>query len=171
MKDRRGSVGVFAALSIISVFIVLGATIEVVKAYTLASAVKTYVSEAVVATAADNYYNIYTGIREGNSTGDFFDDEAWNSSVLSTDLQNRLESILVLEGSGAELVNSSGGVKKLSINDLKLTYEGVSKQADNSQVLNFKATFEIEMPLSLGGVTLSPLKLKQSVSSTFMPLY
>ncbi|MEG1779437.1 MAG: hypothetical protein RR263_04985, partial [Oscillospiraceae bacterium] len=66
IRSNCGSVSIYSAFVILCMFILMGSTIEVVKAYTVISSVKTFVSEAVVSTAADNYYSIYTGIRESN---------------------------------------------------------------------------------------------------------
>lgn len=173
LKEKKGD-GLFFAVAVLwsGIFLLMLVSIFIYL-YTMMMGISDYTQQAILQTAASNAYNVYNGIREGNSSAHNYAGEGvWNEMVTTAEVMRRLEDTLKLERKGNGLYKyKDDGSLHYAISDISIHCTNVSVGAtDNSITLTFETTVQAEVPVYFLGVTV-PIDKPISLTSYYTPRF
>jgi Flp pilus assembly protein TadG len=172
LKDTKGSLQIGAVAVLLLFFMMLSAVMESMKLKSITQGVGDIVQQAVLSAAADNAYNAYNGVREGNTAAADYTDN-WYDNVTTADVQYKLNSLLNLANNGGKYIKTSpDGKTQFALYNLNVQYDNPPVASfSNDTRLSFVTTFVLEVPMSFAGGYLMPYKKEMTVRSEYIPLY
>ncbi|MCM1060986.1 MAG: hypothetical protein NC452_11950 [Eubacterium sp.] len=89
----------------------------------IASGVRDAVQSAVIATATENYGNLYNGIREGYAGGYSLTGESWSERFSGGSVYSRLGRLLGITSNGSKYTKFNSDGEEFSVYGLSTTVE------------------------------------------------
>lgn len=174
LKEKRGDLSLLSSANALLLFLIFLLLLSsFIYLYTMVMGITDYTQEAILQTATSNAYNVYNGVREGNSSAHIYAGSGvWNEMVSTAEIMRRLEDMLELDRRGNGLYKyKEDGSLKYAISDIQIYCSNVSVgSSGNSVKLTFKTTLTAEVPLRFLGATLH-VKKKISMISYFTPRF
>lgn len=147
---------------------------QYVRLMIIASGIRDAVQSAVIATATENYGNVYNGVREGYAGGYTLSGESWTERLSKGSVYSRLNRLLGTEYNNGKYSKFNSDGLEFSVYGLRTTVEN-APFAPNSTVgiQQFEATsyITLEVPLSFAGDVLPPMKIELEVKSHYTPKF
>lgn len=175
LKCNKGATSVVNVTVIILVAIMFLALFwEYFSMYNRMSLITDHMEQTIIKTATSNYYNVYKGIREGNSSAhDYAGNDIWVAVVTTEDVIAGLEKTLTLDKNNNTLSKyTSDGTLLYSISNIQSQVSNVEVGTTSADAvkLTFYTTADAIIPLHFMGVTINVNK-KVSINSHFIPRY
>ncbi|MEA4934339.1 MAG: hypothetical protein VB071_12295 [Lawsonibacter sp.] len=162
LRETRGEFAPMMAAILMVGVLLLSTALEVHHVYAVVDRVAGIADEAVLAAAADNVEEIYSGVRESAWASRQYQDNAWACQISTSAVEEALIDSLgaVSDGAGLRVGDS-----------VRIT--ALETQAENPEDgnLNFTTTLTLEIPLSLGGDLLPPIHKTLEVKTTYEPRF
>ena len=174
LKNKKGTAFpliVAAALVLVMIFCVAS---EYIRMMIIAQGVRDAVQSAVISTVNDNYDDVYHGIREGYSGAyqPFADD--FEESLDYGDIYSNLDQVLGLKQENGYHVKYAGSTVEFRLSGLSVDLDNMPfapAVPDNSSGLLVETVIKLEVPLSFGGKSLSPMAINLKIQAKYMPLF
>lgn len=171
LKDCSGSGQILTIVILLVVMMTLSFLMEGLRVFNQAMMIREAVEQAIVSVAADNAYNAYAGVREGNAAPYLPDGSDWRLAVETSDVASHLTSQNNLRRSGTSFYKDSDGQEQWSIHNLQVTALPPDIRSENSILLRFEATFIVHIPVRFLGSLKGTYQATQTVKSSYIPLY
>lgn len=140
----------------------------------IASGVRDAVQSAVIATATENYGNLYNGIREGYAGGYALTGESWSERLSGGSVYSRLGRLLGITSNGSKYTKFNSDGEEFSVYGLSTTVENAPfAPASTDGIQQFEATtfIDLEVPMSFCSEILPPMKIRLKVKSKYTPKF
>ena len=171
---RRDGGGMFTpVIAVMLCMLFLAGLTHYIRVYSMVLGISDYTQEAVLQTATANSYNVFGGVREGNSSAHLYAGSGvWQELVSTAELYNRLEDMLQMTRGGNSLyMYDASGRLKYAISNIQIHCENVDVGANgNSVTLTFSTTVTAEIPITFLGVT-NRVMMDISLKSYFTPRF
>lgn len=162
LRETRGEFAPLMAVILMVGVLLLSTALEVHHVYAVVDRVAGITDEAVLAAAADNVAEIYSGVRESAWSARQYQDDAWACQISTSAVEEAL-------------VDSLGAVSdeaRLRVGDsFRMTALEIQAKNPEGGNLNFTTTLTLEIPLSLGGDSLPPIHKTLEVKTTYEPRF
>lgn len=163
LRDRRGEVFFSSAVKIMLAALVLAVLMSIFHVYYTIGAVREKVNESVLAVASANIAEFYGGAREGDGFARHYEGGTYASAVSSDDVLETLSQSV-----GASTVDDAGEITVRSSYSISMLQTSFVNSTGN--VLNFKTTLTVTVPLKLAGITV-PISKDILVRSSYDPKF
>lgn len=174
IKEKKGSsFPLTVAIALVIVIIMCGIS-EYMRLMIIASGVRDAVQSSVIATANDNYDNVYNGVREGYSGGYALSDSTWEGSLDYGDIYSRLNRSLGLQKSGGVHIKYAGETIEFKLSNLSVDIINAPfapSNPDGMQKFLADATITLEVPVFFGGKSLLPMRINLKVKAGYTPKF
>lgn len=171
IRERKGSSFPLIVAVALALVIILCGISEYMRLMIIASGIRDAVQSAVIATANDNYDNVYNGVREGYSGGYKLNDSSWEASLDYGDIYDRLDCTLGLQKIGEVHVKYAGEKVEFELSNLVVDIMNASFAPSGSGGLqNFtaNAAITLEVPVSFGGKLLPSMRINLKVKAGYI---
>ncbi len=172
-ESKGSSFPLIVAIALVLLLIMCGIT-EYMRLMIIASGVRDAVQSAVIATANDNYANVYHSVREGYSGGYLLSGASWTDSLDYGDIYDRLDRTLGLQEAGGEHIKYAGGAVEYKLSNLSVEIINAPFAPGNpasEQKFLADAAITLEVPVSFGGKALPPMRIKLKVRAGYTPKF
>ena len=174
IREKVGSsFPLIVAVALALVIIMCGIS-EYFRLMIIASGVRDAVQSAVIATANDNYDDIYNGVREGYSGGYALSGSTWQGSLDYGDIYDRLDRTLGLQKSGGFHIKYAGETVEFRLSNLSVDIINAPfapSNPDGMQKFLADATIVLEVPVSFGGKSLLPMRINLKTKAGYTPKF
>ncbi|OLN30087.1 hypothetical protein [Desulfosporosinus metallidurans] len=174
IRNKKGSsFPLIVAIALALVIIVCGIS-EYMRLMIIASGVRDAVQSAIISTVNDNYDDVYHGVREGYSGGYKPSSSSWSASIDYGDIYGRLDQTLGLRPESGYHVKYAGEAVEFKLSGLSVDVTNAPlAPSDPGSVQSFlaDAVVQLEVPVSFGGKSLPPMRIKLKVQAKYMPLF
>lgn len=174
IREKKGaSFPLIVAVALALAVVMCGIT-EYMRLMIIASGVRDAVQSAVIATANDNYKNVYHGVREGYSGGYEISGSSWTDSLDYGDIYDRLDRALGLEKIGGVHVKYAGERVEFKFSNLSVDIINAPfapSNPDGVQKFLADAAITLEVPVSFGGKSLPPMRINLKVKAGYTPKF
>lgn len=171
LKEKKGNALPLACAIVLSLIIIFSAVSEYMRLQIIAKGVRDALQTSVIAVAAQNYDDVYNGLREGYSGGyNLNQANLWESKVDTGDIFTYLDNLLGLEKNGVYHIKFTGKETEYKLSDLKINIINTPLAPLNPNTSNkfqAQATIHIEVPLSFGWDKLPPLQINLKVNARY----
>lgn len=171
LKEKKGNALSLACAIVLSLIIIFSAVSEYMRLQIIAKGVRDALQTSVIAVAAQNYDDVYNGLREGYSGGyNLNQANVWESKVDTGDVFAYLDNLLGLEKNGVYHIKFTGKETEYKLSDLKINIINTPLAPLNPNTSNkfqAQATIHIEVPLSFGWDKLPPLQINLKVNAGY----
>lgn len=159
LHEKKGNmVPLAAAVAIVTLFIILGAT-EYMRIMIIAAGIRDATESAVISVINDNYAEVYHSVREGYAAGYEPEGEGFAASVDYGDVYGRLCYLLGLQEDGSGFVRiNNGGEREYRISELNV-YLPNTGLASGGGTYYAEATLKVEVPVRFGGRIVSNMTI------------
>ncbi len=171
LADRGGSGQIWTIVILLIALMTLSFLMEGLRVFNQAMMVREAVEQAIISAAADNAYNAYAGIREGNATPYTPDGSGWRLAVETSDVVAQIINLHNLRRSGNSFYKEAGGQEQWSIHGLQVTALPPDIRSDNSTLLRFEAAYTIHIPVRYLGELKGTFRRQQTAKSSYIPLH
>lgn len=174
LKSRKGFSAPWAVVLALVGLMIFAAASQYFRMMIMANGVRDALQSAVIASATENYGNVYTGVREGYSGGYALSGGYWQEKISSGDIYGRLDGLLGLEPSGGKhnKYNNDGLEYCVYGLDIEITNAPFAPgDSGNTQQFTANSVITLEAPLSFCGDRLPPMKITLEVQSEYTPKF
>lgn len=137
----------------------------------IASGVRDAVQSAIIATATENYGNLYNGIRESYAGGYSLTGESWSERLSGGSVYSRLGRLLGITSSGNKYTKFNSDGEEFSVYGLSTNVENAPSSTDGIQQFEATTFIDLEVPLSFCSEVLPPMKIRLKVKSKYTPKF
>lgn len=177
LKSRSGQAGGHAIIAIgliIVIVMLIAAVVAGTNAFSIVQNVRNMTEKAVIDTVTANAYNIYKGVREGNTANvNYTYSQDWHTRGLTNDVIGQLRTLLRLQPTidGWAQVDSDGKTQ-YEISDINVTVVEISRNADNQETVNITTKVVLRLPIRFGSAEpLFTINIPLTVKSSYTPLF
>lgn len=171
LKEKRGNALPLACAIVMALILIFSVVSEYMRLQIIAKGVRDALQTSVVAVAAQNYGDVYNGLREGYSGGySLSSSDVWESKLNTGDVYAYLDNLLGLEKNDVYHVKLTGKETEYKISDMKINVINTPlapSNTNNSPKLQVEAYIHLEVPLSFGWNKLPPLQINLKVKSGY----
>ena len=174
IRERKGSSFPLIVAVALALVIILCGISEYMRLMLIASGVRDAVQSAVIATANDNYDDVYNGVREGYSGGYILDVSSWKPSLDYGDIYDRLDRSLGLQNIGGIHVKYAGEATEFKLSGLSVDIVNAPfapLNRDGAQKFLADAVIILEVPVYFGGKSLLPMRINLRVKAGYTPKF
>lgn len=171
IREKKGtSFPLIVAVALALAIIMCGIS-EYMRLMIIASGVRDTVQSAVIATANDNYDDVYSSVREGYSGGYELYGSSWEASLDYGDIYDRLDRTLGLWSESGYHVKYAGEsvefkLSNLSVNIINAPF--APSNSDEAQKFLADAAISLEVPISFGGKLLPSMRINLKVRAQYV---
>lgn len=171
LRDKTGGVNYTWTAVWIFVFLMIAAVMmEFYRGYIVLRAVNDGIENAIITTAAQNAYNAFPGLRDGNSTLYTFSDTDWEEIFDVGDVRYQLCSKYGCVEEDTNLVQYDGTDTRFKIIDLQLAVSNPVRDTTGLPVsFTITATYQVELPMLFIGKYPLNITLPQRQVSEWKP--
>ena len=137
----------------------------------IAKGVRDAVQQSVISVVNDNFDDVYHAVREGYAAGYFPSDEAWEESLDTGNVYTQLALTLGLESTGDGYASYAGDTLEYTISDLSVTLSNNGLASGESEGYLADTTLVLEVPSSLVGKLLPPMRVLLRVQAKYIPKF
>lgn len=170
IRNRKGSSFPLTVAVALALIIIMCGISEYMRLMIIASGVRDAVQSAVIATANDNYDNVYSGVREGYSGGYEICGSSWEPSLDYGDIYDRLDNTLGLKNGH---IKYAGETVEFKLSNLTVNIINTPFAPSDPGEQNFlaDAAINLEVPVSFAGKLLPPMRIKIKVKAHYVPKF
>ena len=174
LKSKSGQGYPLAIAIVLALLLIFTGITEYFRLQIVAEGVRDALQDAVIATAVENYADVYHGTREGYSGGYQPSAQEFEESIHHGDIYGRLENVLGLS------YNNGAYQLRTSDNQLQCKVYGLDVEIRNAPLASgdiHSRRFEIdsfiilEVPVSFAGESLPNMKIKVKTSAGYTPKF
>ena len=169
LKNKDGSAVIMACVIVICLLLLFTVISEYLRLQIIAKGVRDAVQSSVISVAAENYDDVYNGLREGYSGGYELDsNDNWNSKVDTGAVLSNLGNVLGLIN-GSKYTDS---MLEYTISNLEINiFNTPLAPSGNSKKFESEVWLTLEVPLSFGWNRLQPLQIRMKVNAGYTPKF
>jgi hypothetical protein len=174
LRSKRGSSFPLIVAVTLAILIVFCGIAETIRLMIVSQGVRDAVQSAVISTINDNYDNVFHGVREGYSGAYQTSADDFEESLDYGDIYGRLDQLLGLRQENGYHVKYAGDGMEFRLSGLSVDLENMPlapASPDNSRGLLADALIRLEVPVSFGGKSLSPMVINLRVKAKYMPIF
>ena len=137
----------------------------------IVAGVREAAQQAVIATANDNYDDVYHSIREGYAAGFTPSEDVWQESLDLGNISANFALALGLTENNGSLVKYAGSVKEFYISDLEVDVlnNAIGSGAREGFLADVQLTLSV--PLRFAGKLLPPVDIVLRTQAKYVPLF
>lgn len=137
----------------------------------IVAGVREAAQQAVIATANDNYDDVYHSIREGYAAGFTPSEDVWQESLDLGNISANFALALGLTENNGSLVKYAGSVKEFYISDLEVDVlnNAIGSGAREGFLADVQLTLLV--PLRFAGKLLPPVDIVLKTQAKYVPLF
>lgn len=169
--ECKGSAQILTVTLLLIGIMALSYLMEGLRVFNLVGLVRESIEQATVSAAADNAYNAYAGLREGNAAPYIPNGSDWQLAVDTSDVARNLSVQQSLLHKDSSFYKEAGGNVQWSVNSLNVSTLPPDIRSDNSILLRFKTSYYLHIPVRFMGDLKGTIKVPQTVKSSYIPLY
>lgn len=172
-NDQRGSGMILAAGLAILLFLGAAAVIESLRMNGTAQKIRSEVQAATVECCAEQYNNVYDGIREGYSGGYSFSGGHWSDALSPADVYARINADAGTKQEGNSVVKYAGTSVDYRLSGLsaQITNAPFAPDGTNNNQLTCTAEVDVEVPLLLHWSGIPPMHSHITIKSGYSPKF
>lgn len=175
LKEKKGNALPLACAIVMSLILIFSAVSEYMRLQIIAKGVRDALQTSVISVAAQNYDDVYNGLREGYSGGyKLSSSDKWESKLDTGDVYTYLDNLLGLEKDGAYHIKITGKEAEYKLSALKVNIINTPLAPTNPnglQKFESEAYINLEVPLSFGWGKLPSLKINLKVKAGYTPKF
>lgn len=172
-NDRRGSGSILAIGIMILFFAISAATIESLRMNSMAEKIRNEVQSATVECCAEQYTNVYNGIREGYSGGYKNSGSGWREDLSQADVYAQINTDAGTQQEGNSVVKYAGTSVDYRLSGLSATITNApfAPAGTDTGQLTCTAEVDVEVPLLLHWSGIPAMHTHITVKSGYSPKF
>lgn len=172
-NDRRGSGMILAVGLIILLFACAAAIIESLRMNSMAQKIRNEVQAATVECCAEQYTNVYNGIREGYSGSYKNREGSWSEDLSQADVYAQINKDAGTQQDGDSVVKYAGTSVDYRLSSLsaQITNAPFAPDGTDTSQLTCNADVDVEVPLLLHWSGIPPMHTHITVKSGYTPKF
>lgn len=173
-RDKSGSGGPLILAVVLGCILLSTAVFEYARLLIIAQGVRDSVQSAVIDVAAENWDELYAGLREGYAGGYRLSGSRWNENVTAGNVYGRLQKVLGLEYESGRYIKYAGDEREYELSGLSVIVSNAPfapAEPEGISQLTVTGTITVEVPLSLGFGHLPDMKTTMRFQSVYVPRF
>lgn len=172
-NDQRGSGMILAVGLTFLLFAVSTVIIESLRMNSMAEKIRSEVQAATVECCAEQYTDVYNGIREGYSGGYAISNGHWSDDLSPADVYARIneDAGTTQDGDGIAKYAGTSVDYRLSGLSAQITNAPFAPDGTNTSQLTCTASVDVEVPLLLHWSGIPPMHSRINIESGYTPKF
>lgn len=175
LYDKSGLAAPLACAVVIILIIIMTGITEYLRLQIIAAGVRDALQTSVTSVAAENYKNVFSGLREGYAGGyELSASDVWSINTDTGDVYDCLDDTLGLNCIGANHIKITNGKTEYRLYGLNVTIINVPFAPDNpDNEYRFSADVKIgiDVPVYFTGTELYTMKITLNVKAGYIPKF
>lgn len=154
LRSSRGEAPLKAVVLLMALFMLLSVFMEYGRSLVITNGARDSLDRAVIAVAADNVYNSYTGFREGFSAAMEYTGSSWVENVDASDVRQHLVRELGVTNTAEGLSKyRDDGTLEYTIGNLDVRIDNIgSTGLGETETITFTTKAVVRVPMRMLGV-------------------
>ncbi|GEM_PF-3953600 len=173
LKSNYGGAGEKVVMIILVVLMLMSVIMEYQRCHVIGQNVDEALQAATNTVGVQNMHNASKGIREGNSGAYRYDLSAdnWDENITASQITEEVKQSLGLSSKGGKLELRTNRGLEYSVSKIEIDYENARFAGNNNRTLTFITSAQLEIPITIIGDALPPIKLNRKVKTSYMNKY